>query len=113
MQLFGCYRKGDANDPEVYTAAVAAIFSEYPASIVDYVCDPRTGLPRRSKWLPTIAEITEACDARTAYVEAIAGLSRIAEQNRAIIADPDASEQAKARAQNWLDHCRTLKRVGE
>lgn len=60
--LFGCFRRADANDPETYVAAVAAILSEYPAEVIEYVTDPRTGLPRTSKWLPTIAEIAEACD---------------------------------------------------
>lgn len=62
--MFGCYRKADANDPEVYVAAAAAVLSEYPVEVVEYVCDPRTGIARHLKWLPTIAEIAEACDTR-------------------------------------------------
>jgi hypothetical protein len=112
-QLFGCYRKGDANDPDVYTVAVAAIFAEYPPEIVDYVCDPRTGLPRRLKWLPTIAEIAEACDLRMEYAKAVAYLRQIAAQKQAIIADQGASESAKAAAQSWLDNCKSLKQIGE
>ena len=27
------------------------------------MCDPRLGLPAKSKWLPTVFEIKEACDA--------------------------------------------------
>jgi len=60
--MFGCFRKGDANDPEIYVSAVAAILSEYPDSVIDYVTDPRTGLPRRSKWLPQPSEVADACD---------------------------------------------------
>jgi len=60
--MFGCYRKDDSHDPETYCAAVAAILSEYPSKVVDLVTDPRTGIPGRSKWLPAVAEIREACE---------------------------------------------------
>lgn len=62
--LFGCYRKAEANDPEVLTAAIAAILSEYPADVVEFVTDPRTGLPSTSKWLPSVFEVREACEKR-------------------------------------------------
>jgi hypothetical protein len=60
--LFGCYRKGDANDPEIYTAAVAAVLAEYEPDVITRVTDPRTGLPRKTKFLPNPAEVSEACD---------------------------------------------------
>jgi hypothetical protein len=88
-QLFGCYRKGDANDPDIYVAGVAAVLSEYPAEVVDHVCDPRTGLPRKLKWLPAIAE---ACDERLEFMKAAAVLRKKVERFRAIIADPDTGD---------------------
>lgn len=60
--LFGCYRKGDANDPEIYTAAIAATLADYSLEVVQYVTDPRTGLASKLKWLPTVAEVREECD---------------------------------------------------
>ena len=69
--LLGCYRRDEANDPEIYIAAVAAILSEYPRSVIEYVTDPRTGLPRTSKWPPNPAEVSEACDARKRTLDAI------------------------------------------
>lgn len=67
--LFGCYRKGDANDPEIYTAAVAATLADYSAEVIEYVTDPRTGLPSKLKWLPTVAEVREACESHAKFVE--------------------------------------------
>jgi hypothetical protein len=61
--LFGCYRKGDANDPETYTAAIAAILTEYPPEVIRIATDPRTGIARKSKWMPNPAEMAEECDA--------------------------------------------------
>jgi hypothetical protein len=60
--LFGSYRKGQADDPEIYVAAITAVLSEYPPDVVAYVTDPRTGLQQRSKWLPDVPEVREACE---------------------------------------------------
>jgi hypothetical protein len=59
--LFGCYRKGDANDPEIYTAAIAATLADFSAEVVQYVTDPRTGIASKLKWLPAVAEVREEC----------------------------------------------------
>jgi hypothetical protein len=63
--LLGCYRIGDANDPEIYTAAVMAVLAEHPEDIMRAVVDPRAGLPARSQWLPTVKEVRDACAAAT------------------------------------------------
>jgi hypothetical protein len=61
--LLGCFRRGEANDPEVYATAVAAVLATYPEAVVKRVTDPVTGLPGRLQWLPTIAEVRGACEA--------------------------------------------------
>lgn len=60
--LFGCYRRGEANDPETYCAAVAAVLAEYPEETIRYVTDPRSGLPSRVHWMPTVGEVRQACE---------------------------------------------------
>lgn len=60
--MFGCYRKGDANDPETYTAAITAILAEYSPEVVQFVTDPRTGIARRIGFLPTVKEVSDECD---------------------------------------------------
>ena len=65
--LLGCYRTGEAADPETYVAAISAVLSEYPEEIVTIVTDPRTGIPSKSNWLPTVAEVRAAADAEVAY----------------------------------------------
>lgn len=60
--LFGCYRKGEANDPETYTAAVAAVLSEYPEDTIRHVTDPRTGIPSKVNWMPNVGEVRQACE---------------------------------------------------
>ena len=68
--LFGCYRKGDANDPETYTAAIAAVLAEYEEAVIARVTDPRTGIPRKLKFLPNPAELSDFCDEAKAAIAA-------------------------------------------
>jgi hypothetical protein len=61
--LFGCYRKGDANDPETYVAAITAVLSRFPEDVIKQVTHPAKGLPIRTDFLPTVAEVHRACEA--------------------------------------------------
>jgi hypothetical protein len=60
--LLGCYRTGEANDPETYVAAVTAVLSHFPEEVITSVTHPVTGLPKKSSWLPTIKEVNDACN---------------------------------------------------
>ncbi len=77
--MFGCYRKAEASDPEIYAAATASVLSEYPREVVDYITDPRTGLPSKSQWLPSVFEVRKACNA---HVEHLNLLARVAAKRR-------------------------------
>jgi hypothetical protein len=61
-RLLGCYRAGDANDPEIYVAAVISVLVRYPVEIIREVTEPATGLPGKSNWLPTVAEVRNECE---------------------------------------------------
>lgn len=41
---------------------MTALLAEYPREVVEVVCDPRRGLATRCKFIPTIAELTEALE---------------------------------------------------
>lgn len=69
--LLGCYRTGDANDPQVYVAAIIAVLSDYAPEVQRLVCDPRAGLPSRASWLPTVAEVKSACNTEASRLERI------------------------------------------
>jgi hypothetical protein len=64
--LSRCWRKDDAHNPETFGVAVAAVFTLYSPDVVQYVCDPRVGLPKTHKWAPAIAEVHEALANRVA-----------------------------------------------
>jgi hypothetical protein len=80
--MFGCYRRGDANDPDTYVAAVAAVLSRYNSEIIKAVTDPYSGLPARkteSGWsgLPDVADVKEACEAEAARQQRMAKLAAL------------------------------------
>jgi hypothetical protein len=63
--LFGQYRRGDANDPETYVAAVAAVLSCYSNDTIREATDPRTGISATEKFaafMPNPGEVKLFCD---------------------------------------------------
>jgi hypothetical protein len=60
--LLGCYRRGEANDPDTYVAAIAAVLATYPDETICYVTHPITGIPSKVGFLPTVKEIRDACE---------------------------------------------------
>jgi hypothetical protein len=60
-RLLGCYRRGDAEDPEVYVAAITATLACFPPHVIEQVTCPLKGLPSRLKFLPSVAEVRGAC----------------------------------------------------
>lgn len=61
-RLLSFYPQHTANEPESYAAAMVSLMAEYPSEVIDVVCDPRRGLATRCKFLPTVAELTEALE---------------------------------------------------
>jgi hypothetical protein len=87
--LLGCYRRGEAEEPEIYSAAVASVLASYPQQVAYRVTDPRSGLPGRSQWLPTVAEVRAACEAEMALArDAAAREARRAETKRILDGAP-------------------------
>ncbi len=65
--MFGCYRRGEANDPDTYVAAITMVLTRYSAEVVEAVTDPFAGLPSRKKengytGMPDVADVKEACE---------------------------------------------------
>jgi len=61
QMMFGCYRKDEAQNPEIYCAAISATLALYSKSVVDFVTDPRSGIPSEKEWLPNVAEVRTYC----------------------------------------------------
>jgi hypothetical protein len=82
--LLGCYRTGEANDPETYVTAIMAVLARYPEQVITDVTHPATGLPKKKSWLPTVKEVFDACEEAVEFsVQHAARLKRIQEQMEA------------------------------
>jgi hypothetical protein len=62
--LFGSYRVDQFSDTKMFQESASRVLAQYPNDIIKYVTDPLTGLQRKHKFVPSIAEIIEACDER-------------------------------------------------
>lgn len=70
--LFGCYRRADAADPDIYIAAVAVVLSLYDTDLIREVTDPRTGIQTTEKhmtFMPNAGELKVYCEALAARKE--------------------------------------------
>jgi len=74
--LFGYYPRNEANDPEIFITGATAMLSSYPEIVVERVCDPIRGLPAKSKFLPSIAEIRAACETEMVWFDTVERRSR-------------------------------------
>src|SRR5215467_7258936 len=96
--ISGSYRRDEAHDPETFVAALAIIFGDYPASIVQYAADPRTGVVCKFPMgLPNVGQIKEFCDGVLARQER---LQRYSELKRV---GPRPIE-TKPEPKNWITY---------
>lgn len=72
-------------------AAITATLARYPESIITAITHPVSGLPSRSKWLPTVKEVFDACE-----IEADRERQKILREQR--IADQLADREREAAA---------------
>jgi hypothetical protein len=60
--VFGSYRRDDFADPDSFLLQLGMVLERYSDDIIREVTSPVTGVQRRSKFPPAIAEMVEACD---------------------------------------------------
>lgn len=96
MILVGSYSRARPHDPETYADAIAATLAGYPREVIQRVTDPRTGLQRKLKWLPEVADVVEACDAEVSRLEIAARVAALpAPRPKAIEAPRDPEKDAE------------------
>lgn len=96
MCLFSAYRRDDFADPEGFVVQLGAILERYPDSVIGYVTSPHTGLQRRLKFPPSIAEVVEACDAEEASQKRIEALRKVRPVERKALPKPPADPRKQA-----------------
>lgn len=60
--LFSAYRLDNYPDPKGFMAQAGMVLERYDPQVVAMVTSPLTGIQRKCKFPPTIAELVEECD---------------------------------------------------
>lgn len=60
--LFSSYRLDQYPEPKSFLAQVGMVLEQYDAAIVAHVTSPLTGIQRKCKFPPSIAEVVEECE---------------------------------------------------
>jgi hypothetical protein len=96
----------------MFASAIAAVLSEYRIDVIRYVTDPRTGLPSSLKWMPTVAEVREACEARAQHLRKMERLANWGKNQPRLAYDPVPSAEARERVARLADETATFLRLG-
>ena len=60
--LFLAYPRSDYDDPDSTLATYVSVLEGYSDVVVEHVTSPKTGIQRRSKFAPRVAELVTECD---------------------------------------------------
>lgn len=118
-RLLGCYPNGKPGDPQVYVAAITAVLAQYPNEIVRQITDPVQGVPSHCKFLPTVAELTEALNKAMApnwseYREAVRIGEQLAERRRiAEVRNPENEAKVREKILELRDSLSRVPDAGE
>jgi hypothetical protein len=64
--LVGAYPNGQPHDPKGYIGTIARLLCQFPRRIATECADPIHGVTRKTKFLPTVAEVAEWCEPKIA-----------------------------------------------
>ena len=86
---------GKPDNPEVYAGAVVMALMAYPPEIVTQATDPRRGIQSTSKFLPSIAELMEACERRMTPLCVRWGEIKKMKEDHEVFPQPDVQERER------------------
>lgn len=93
--LFGAYRRDEFADPESFVRQVGMVLERYDDEVIEHITSPLTGVQRKCKFPPSIAEIVEACDAERHSQTYAAQYDRRSTEQLQGRADDEALEKAE------------------
>lgn len=108
-RLLQLWPNGGKDAGDGYIGGVAAVLCDYPRMVSTRCADPRNGVARECKFLPTIAELVAWCDKETERIRWPIDLEdRISRDRAAFKASIERAQQEEARrkARPTLDELR-------
>lgn len=61
-RLLGFFPRSAAADPEIFLAGLVELLAGYPQAVIDRAVSVRGGLPSRSEFCPSLAEVAAFCN---------------------------------------------------
>lgn len=118
IAIVGQFRKNDADDPEVFSAAYVRILQAFPADMVRAVADPITGIAREraSPFLPAPSELLACLDRRMAPILAAQKRERERAETRRYLDGPAEAatlEERERAVSRYYDEVRPQLTLGE
>lgn len=86
--IFSAYRRDEFADPEGFVMQLGVVLERYEDDVIETVCSPRTGVQRRCKFPPSIAEIVDACEAEATAIETRKRYAAIPKPDRKLLPAP-------------------------
>jgi hypothetical protein len=81
-QVLSSYRRDDFADPDAFLVQLGVVLERYPDDIIRDVTSPLTGIQRKYKFPPALAEVVEFCDGEVARREKISRYTAMGEIRR-------------------------------
>jgi hypothetical protein len=75
------YPTTDYEEPTGALKSYVSVLEDYSDAIIRFVTSPKTGLQRRSKFAPRLAELVTACDEAAAYIAKVDRFQNWGSQN--------------------------------
>lgn len=94
--VFSAYRRDEFSDPDGFVLQLGMVLEAYDDAVIEYVTSPRTGIQRRSKWPPSIAEVVDACDAEIARQATLARYAAMPKPRSHVALPPDRRDGRRA-----------------
>ncbi|MBF9234698.1 hypothetical protein [Microvirga alba] len=66
--IVGSYRARDFVDPDTYLIGLIANLAQFPVVVIKLAADPVHGIPRKYKFVPSVAEVADELAALSARI---------------------------------------------
>jgi hypothetical protein len=86
--MFSGYATSDFADPAGAALSMCSVFEDYSDELIKFATDPKTGVQRRCKWPPKIAEVVAFCDERIEYIAKMERFKNWGKSNAPMIEGP-------------------------
>lgn len=94
--IFSAYRRDDFADADGFAVQLGMVLERFEDCVIHAVTDPITGVQRKYKFPPSIAEIVDACEAEATRVATVRRYQRMPRPERLLLEAPPKRQGHRA-----------------